>query len=111
MAMSKENEKSIQESINCYKSCSHTMTHCLEMGGEHAEQKHINLLIDCAKICILHADFMLRDSKFHGRIAEICAEICDACAESCDKFDDEFMKKCAEQCRRCADECRKMIKA
>jgi hypothetical protein len=48
--------------------------------------------MDCAKICILHADFMLRDSKFTSNIAQICAEICGACAEECDKFEDDFMK-------------------
>ena len=28
------------------------------MGGKHAESDHINLLMDCARICNTNADFM-----------------------------------------------------
>ncbi len=35
------------------------------MGGKHAEPEHLNLLMDCARICVTNADFMLRKSKYY----------------------------------------------
>lgn len=102
-------EVCIQNCLDCYKICSQMLIHCLEKGGEHAEAQHIKLLEDCAKICNLSADFMLRSSEFHSSICGECAEICTACAESCEAFaDDEKMKNCAAVCRKCASSCDEM---
>lgn len=68
----------------------------------------MTLMQDCAKICAVAADFMLRGSAFAEDICALCAEICDQCAESCEEFDDEKMTKCAEICRECAEKCRMM---
>jgi hypothetical protein len=108
MKMNKSMDKSIQETLSCYRICTETATHCLEMGGEHATPEHIAVLMDCAKICITAADFMIRQSESHPEVCGLCADICDDCAESCEMFEDEFMKDCAKQCIECAKECRKM---
>ncbi|MBA4308274.1 MAG: ferredoxin [Sphingopyxis sp.] len=81
-------------------------THCLEMGGAHAEPQHIRLMLDCAQICATAADFMARGSAHHAAICKACAEICRACAESCDRLDG--MEECADICRRCAESCEAM---
>lgn len=94
--------------LHCYKVCTKTSSYCLEQGGEHAEVGHMTLMQDCAKICAVAADFMLRGSAFAEDICALCAEICDQCAESCEEFDDEKMTKCAEICRECAEKCRMM---
>lgn len=80
------------------------------MGGEHANPEHINLLMDCAKICDLSADFAIRGSQFHADLCNLCAEICDRCADRREEMDgdDEEMQKCAQTCRECAEECLKM---
>jgi hypothetical protein len=109
MSMGKALGEGIQETMNCYQSCSHTIKHCLEMGGEHAAPEHIKTLMDCAKICVVASDFMLRESEYHVELCTICADICHECAESCDAFEDEFMKNCAKQCRTCAKTCRDMV--
>lgn len=103
-----EMNKAIVESLNCYKICTQTKVHCLEMGDEHADPDHINMLSDCAKICLTTADFMIRESEFHPDLCMICADVCESCAEDCDAFEDQFMKDCAAQCRKCAQECRHM---
>jgi hypothetical protein len=105
---SKEMEKAIKDSLDCYHACTESIGMCLQMGGEHAAPEHIRLMRDCAQICNTSAEFMMRNSEFHGQVCEICADICDRCAESCGKFDDKFMKECAEACRKCAESCRKM---
>lgn len=100
----------IDECQSCHDVCVETVTHCLSMGGEHAEAEHIRALMDCVQICTTSADFMLRGSPSHGDVCGVCADICDECAASCDGLDGPEMKRCADQCRRCAESCRDMAK-
>ena len=92
----------IQECHNCHDSCAETVTHCLQMGGEHAEPSHIRLLLDCAEICQTSANFMLRMSEFHGQTCGVCADVCERFG------DDQMMQECAEACRSCAQSCHEM---
>lgn len=110
MHVSQEMQNCINECLSCHAVCLETIRHCLEMGGKHAEAKHIALLQDCAQICATSADFMLRGSGFHQQTCGVCASICNACADECAKLADgaEFMQRCADACRRCAESCRKM---
>jgi hypothetical protein len=95
----------------CHDICLQTVNYCLGMGGGHAEQSHIRLLLDCEQICQTSADFMLRESHVHGVTCAACADVCDRCAESCERFeDDEIMQACAETCRGCAEACREMAR-
>jgi hypothetical protein len=45
----------------CANVCAQTMAYCMRQGGHHVEASHLTLLIDCAQICRLSADFMSRD--------------------------------------------------
>lgn len=110
MNRSSELEDCIEKCMDCYKSCTETMAHCLDMGGKHAESSHMSMMMDCAEICNISADFMLRDSNMSAAICEKCAEICDICAEDCKSFkDDTEMMQCADMCVACAESCRKMV--
>ena len=110
--MSSEMETCIQNCLDCYQVCSQLLSHCLEKGVKRAESQHIKLLGDCATICNLSADFMLRDSEYHSSTCEVCAEICIACAESCEAIaDDEMIKKYVHACRKCASSCEKMAQS
>jgi hypothetical protein len=100
----------IKDSLDCYQSCTETAVKCLTMGGMHAEKEHLNLLMDCAKICNTNADFMLRNSTYSPQTCGITADICDECADTCDRFEEDFMKDCAHVCRRCSESCREMTK-
>ncbi len=103
-----EMEKCIQECLNCYSVCLSQVLECLNKGGKHSEPKHMRLMMDCVEICKVSADFMLRNSLFHTKTCDTCAEVCEACAESCEQLGDQDMKMCAEVCRKCAQECRNM---
>lgn len=105
-------QECIQNCLACYQICSHLMEHCLKKGGPHADPKHIKILNDCATICQVSADFMIRNSEFHGLTCGVCAEICLSCAQSCESMaaDDAMMKACAEACRKCASSCEEMSK-
>ncbi len=100
----------IQDCLDCHRICAETTTHCVTLGGKHAQPDHLRVLADCAQICGIAADYMLRVSPFHPRACGLCAEVCVACADSCQQVDphDRTMAQCVEICRRCADSCRRM---
>jgi hypothetical protein len=101
----------IQECHSCHDICTELVTHCLEMGGEHAQPEHIGLMLDCAEICQTSANFMLRVSDMHPLTCEVCAEVCERCAQDCERFtDDKVMQQCAQACRSCAASCREMAR-
>ncbi|MBC8121755.1 MAG: four-helix bundle copper-binding protein [Gemmatimonadaceae bacterium] len=109
--LSEQMEQCIQDCLDCHRLCLGLVTHCLSMGGEHAEAAHIRLLLDCAQMAQTATDFMTRNSELHGRICLICAEVCEHCAQNCEQLmdDDAQMKACAEACRRAANSCQKMV--
>ncbi len=110
MTISKEMKNCAQTCLDCYQSCVETTTHCLQLGGDHAEFKHINVLQLCAEICELSAKALLSGSDYHADLCEACAKLCDACAESCESMDDKDMKACAKICRECSDSCKEIVK-
>lgn len=103
----------IDDCLRCYSTCETTIAHCLDMGGAHAEPAHIRLLSDCARICLVAADFMVRQSAFHAQVCGLCAEICRECAADCERIDrsDPAMARCAAECRTCAESCEAMARA
>lgn len=107
---SAEMEACIRNCTDCHHICLELVPHCLNMGGEHAAPAHITLLLDCAQSCATGADFMIRNSQYHGQACGFCAQVCEACAADCERLagDDAMMRDCAEACRRCAQSCREM---
>lgn len=111
--MHDSNQDNLTTMMTCSAICSKTISHCLDIGGEHASKEHINLLMDCAMICELTANFAIRGSTSHQAVSQLCADICTRCADSCEQLgkDNEEMQHCADACRRCAEECQKMTTA
>src|SRR5215510_2369194 len=93
--------------------CLETITYCLFKGGKYANENLIRLLQDCAEICQITANFMIRNSDILPAICSACAEICLKCAEVCEWLrDDYLLEACAEACRQCAEFCQmRMAKA
>ncbi|MDM4016219.1 four-helix bundle copper-binding protein [Roseiconus lacunae] len=79
---------------------------CLSKGGDHVEQEHVKLMLDCIAACEACIGFMSRNSEFHSHYCGACAEICKACADNCEKIDG--MEKCVECCRQCQETCSAM---
>jgi Domain of Unknown Function (DUF326) len=102
-------QRCIDDCLACFRVCTETIQHCLQKGGRHAEAPHIRLLQDCADVCELSAELMMRRSDLHVRTCAVCAEACQRCAEDCERLaDDDQMRRCAQICRRCAESCRHM---
>lgn len=106
-SMAEEMQRCIQLCHDCHATCIQMIDHCLALGGRYAAPAHIRLLMDCAQMCTITADFMARTSSFHDRTCRLCAELCRSCADSCVRVagDDQTVKHCAELCRRCAESC------
>lgn len=105
-------QRCIDECQACHAICQETVAYCLTVGGAHAAQHHIAVLLDCAEICHISEDSMLRDSAVMSPLCAACAEVCDACAMECERFpNDAQMKACAARCRSCAQVCRRMVSA
>ena len=90
----------------CHRVClDHFANMCLEKGGEHVEQVHARLMLDCIQICATCTDFMIRGSEHHALVCRACAEVCTRCAETCEAIG---MTECAAMCRKCAESCARM---
>lgn len=100
----------IQNCLDCFRTCLETVSHCLNLGGIHASQEHITILLECAEVCQTSARLMLLKSAIHNDQCGVCAKACERCAEDCQSMadGDEQMVKCAETCRRCAESCTEM---
>lgn len=109
-SLTDEMQMCIQNCVVCHQICTQMINHCLQKGGVHASPEHIRTLMDCAQICAVSADFMMRNSDLHHSTCRVCAEACIACAQSCERLgdQDEMMKSCASICRQCAESCEKM---
>ncbi len=104
--LSPEMQRCVDDCLETHGICLETVSHCLQMGGKHAEVQHIRLMLDCAQICQTNVDFMLRSSTFCGPTCSLCADVCTQCAEDCEQFrDDDQMMTCAQVSRRCASSC------
>ncbi|ACL64298.1 protein of unknown function DUF326 [Anaeromyxobacter dehalogenans 2CP-1] len=107
--MAEQMQRCIQECLSCFSVCEQTLAHCLRKGGRHAAADLVKVMVDCAESCRMSAAMMSRESAFHARHCELCADICKACEEACEEFGgDAQMKACADACRSCAEACRQM---
>ncbi len=111
--ISTEMREAIQNCEECHGTCTEITAYSLGQGGNYADPDHVALLLDCAQVCAVCTDFMLRLSHFHGRVCDVCSAICGRCADSCERVGpaDRKMKQCADVCRRCAESCRRMAGA
>ena len=102
-------QQCIQDCLDCHSICLVTASHCLHLGGPHAEVQHLQVLFDCAEVCRTSANFMLRRSDLYDWICTACAEVCAWCARTCARQqEDPQMRACAEVCQRCAASCQAM---
>ena len=98
--------------VRSHAMCLETARYCTEQTSGHIAPGHIALLQDCAEMCQLTANSLLRRSSRHSVVCNACAELCETCARDCEAFTaDEQMKRCARVCRDCAESCRDMAKS
>lgn len=103
-------DRAVEACRSAHGTCTETIVYGLELGGDRADERLVTLLQDCADLCRLTEDVLLRGSRYTDRICGLCADSCEDAAEACDAFpDDEVMKACANETRRCADASRELV--
>jgi len=108
--LSRQTCGAIEALQNCHALCSSmALTHCLELGDEHARPQHLRLMLDCAALCAFTADALGRKSQFHNRFAALCAEVCETCEKDCEALGE--MEDCVRACRTCAECCRQVSRS
>jgi hypothetical protein len=78
------------------------MNHCFETGGEHVAPAHFRLMMACAEMCLISAQFMLH----HKHTCWECLEICTECVKDCERLGG--MEAWVTTCRACAESCSAM---
>lgn len=97
----------IENCLDCHRKCLETLNYCLHEGLEQTDT--VQLLKNCAALCIVTTQFIISQSRLHSVLSGVCADVCAACASSCEEFEgDDVMQDCAEICRRCESSCREM---
>ena len=71
----------IQSCLDCHSICLETLAYCLKKGDKHSGATHLQSLLDCAEICQVKANFMLRNSSCRHQVRLICALVCKRCAD------------------------------
>ena len=55
-------QRAIDDCKECHVICVQTIQYSIQQGGPHVAPDHLRLLEDCAQLCQLSEDFMLRVS-------------------------------------------------
>jgi len=93
----------ISDGLSCAAVCQETLAYCLATGGAHAEAARVLLLMDCAALCRLSADLLLRGSELADQACTVGAEAAARCARALTPLaGDPRVQACIEACLRCA---------
>ncbi|CAH0498993.1 four-helix bundle copper-binding protein [Novosphingobium sp. CECT 9465] len=99
----------VDKCMAAHRQCVETATYAIGQDRSAESAKRIAILLDCAELCQVTANSMLRKSSQHALLCEACARLCENCAEAClSKDSDAVMRNCATICRDCARACRDM---
>lgn len=79
-----ETSAHVQPCLDCHRACTEAVTNLLHgrISPGYDESVHLVVLLDCAHICVVCADFMTRGSVHHKHVCRVCDEICEGCARS-----------------------------
>ncbi len=102
-----EMQQCIQDCLNCHAVCIQTAKQCQQTGGDHAKPEHIQMLHDCAELCLTAAHFMQHDSPLVGYVCQATAQVTNHCANECEQMGDT---DCANACRNANWSCDQMTK-
>ena len=98
-----------RDCLECNYVCQQSIVHCLRKGVPYSNPMTIGLLQDCAELCQVAANLMIRDSTMYPQFCQLCADLCRKCAEICSELnEDQQLYHCANVCYQCADSCSRL---
>ena len=102
-----EIEQCIQDCLNCHTVCIDTAQKCRQAGGDHGSKEHVQMMLDCAEMCLTAAHFMQHNSPLYGYVCQAAAQVSNHCANECEQMGDS---DCANACRTASWSCDQMTK-
>ena len=102
-----EIQQCIQDCLECHAVCKRTADACRKAGGEHGTDEHVNMLLDCAEICLTAVHFMQHNSPLYGYVCQATAQVTNHCAGECERMGDV---DCANACRNASWSCEQLTK-
>ena len=106
--MTSEMQACVQACMDCHRACTEMMMQCMKMGN--CDSNAMKTMMDCAQMCQMCADFMMRDSMMSPKVCMMCEEMCRMCAAACEPMakNDSMMMDCMKACLACAETCKTM---
>lgn len=97
-----EMEENIQNCLQCYRVCLRTFSHLLTLEPDAglANPEQLHLLLVCADVCRMCAEFYARFSEFHPRAANLCCVVLPAIPAVWD-----YLRASTPVVRECASTC------
>lgn len=97
----------IDDLTEAYKVCTMTIAYCANARGEKADPHRLQVLFDCADLCLTTAAAAGRASKFLRPLAELTSDVAEACASAYADVEhgDLQLKKLYAVCLRAAQTC------
>lgn len=96
----------LQACEQCHDTCRAAAFGISPAAAQELGADEVRLLLECAELCQLSANWQLAGSRNGGQICAVCAKVCRQCQERCAEIDG--MQPCAAACQRCAESCESM---
>lgn len=96
----------MQACQQCHEACRKAAFGLSPAAAQDLAADDVRLLMECAELCQLSANWQLAGSQYCRQICAVCAEVCRQCQDRCN--DNEGMQECAAACQRCAESCAAM---
>lgn len=102
-----EIQQCIQNCLECHKTCMQMAEEDRRSRDDHATKEHIQMMLDCAEICLTTAHFLQHGSALAGYVVQACAQVTTICANECEQAGHT---DCANACRNAAWSCTQLTK-
>jgi hypothetical protein len=110
--LSPEQQKANKAVVACLGTknvCLQTQRYCLTKGGKLVDPTFINQLQDCAAVCDLTANAVLRESALKSDLAKLCNQTCQTTVKACEQFkDDPQVQMCTQYAQASAQSCQEI---
>jgi hypothetical protein len=85
-------------------SCHAAFAYCASEANEIRDLSDLLCLADCAQICTITAEFIMRGSIYSDTIRDACLQMCMDAAKTCEAYpNDEVLSACADVLRDACD--------
>lgn len=104
-----KNDTLIQTLMQCEVHCRICTQYYVDTEETHSHDPMLRLSIECADFCNVAMKFLIMNSSYSVRAAEVCAVICSDLAEACSSFPQLRYRQCAIVCQEAAERCDRFV--